>query len=261
MKWFGVSAPLLLVAAMLCAGQSRSSAPVPSSRTPILVELFTSEGCSSCPPADDVLQQLDRQQPVAGAEIIVMSEHVDYWNSLGWRDPFSAELYTDRQNAYASSFGNGNIYTPQMVVDGQAEFIGNDLSEAIGAVAGAAHESKSAIAIQQISSDGASTRFRVQLETVPALASGDSADVYLAIVENNLSSKVVRGENKGHLLSHVAVVRVLNTVGHLTPSRPFSAESTIRISNNWKRADLQVIAFVQTNRKRHIVALSRVSLL
>src|SRR5215831_12264928 len=147
MKWYGVSASLLILAAMLYAGQSLSPKSSPTTRTPVLVELFTSEGCSSCPPADQVLTQLDRQQPVAGVEIIAMSEHVDYWDSLGWKDPFSASTFTDRQNAYAGALGISGIYTPQMIVDGEHEFIGNEVSDAVEAVAGSARTPKTPIAI------------------------------------------------------------------------------------------------------------------
>jgi len=125
-------AMMAAVVAMACA-TAVSARTTPSTvtandtpRVAVLAELFTSEGCSSCPPADDLLRQLLREQPVAGVEVIAISEHVDYWNRLGWRDPFSSSQFSDRQSEYARSFGDGQIYTPQLVIDGSAAVVGND---------------------------------------------------------------------------------------------------------------------------------------
>src|SRR5438876_2184815 len=147
----------LLLFAVVIAHQERATSTATEARrepvavggkvTPIIVELFTSEGCSSCPPADEVLARLERTQPVPGAEIIPLSEHVDYWNYIGWADPFSAAAFSARQGEYARTFGLDGAYTPQMVIDGQTEFIGSNLSQARSAIAKAAQASKAQVTL------------------------------------------------------------------------------------------------------------------
>src|ERR1044071_3136232 len=115
--------------------------------TPVLVELFTSEGCSSCPPADEVLSKLDKTQLIQGVEVIALGEHVDYWNKLGWLDPYSSAEFSTRQNNYADAFGRDSVYTPQMIVDGQDEFVGANWNKAREAIMKAARLPKAKIEI------------------------------------------------------------------------------------------------------------------
>src|SRR5271168_4378294 len=153
--------------ALICGAADNSSA-----RVPVLLELFTSEGCSSCPPADRLLEILDEKQPVAGAYLIVLSEHVDYWDRLGWKDPFSSSQYTSRQQEYTNRYDLDGVYTPQLVVDGHLGLVGSDGREASSAIQKALREAKVPIAISNVSRDGNQVRAQIQLPADPRIGSG-----------------------------------------------------------------------------------------
>jgi hypothetical protein len=228
------------------------------SRTPVVVELFTSEGCSDCPPADKVLSWLAESQPVKDAEIIPLSEHVDYWNHLGWSDPYSSSAFSERQRDYSNSLGS-EVYTPQMIVDGKVEFVGSDAGKALKAISSESRTPRITVNIHPISRADASERnsvsFSVRVETLPPLDPKTRGQVLLAVTEDNLQSSVARGENSGRTLAHTAVVRELKTIGKLNarPDAAFVAEPTIEISREWKRQDLRAIVFVEAQGTHRIL--------
>src|ERR1700722_8770536 len=115
---------------------------------PVIVELFTSEGCSSCPAADRLLSRLEQTQPVAGAQVVAIEEHVDYWNQLGWTDPFSSPQFRARQNDYAVAFKAKDIFTPQMVVNGQSVFVGSDMNRAYHEIGAAAQTATTLVDVE-----------------------------------------------------------------------------------------------------------------
>ncbi len=115
-----------------------------SAQTPVVIELFTSEGCSSCPPADALLVELSHKSPPSGAQLILLGEHVDYWNYIGWTDRFSSAAFSDRQNNYAKQLHLATVYTPQMVIDGHLQLVGNGAAEVYRDISKAAAEPKPA---------------------------------------------------------------------------------------------------------------------
>ena len=230
---------LLLTPVLLALAPFPTGAVSP--RQPVLVELFTSEGCSSCPPADALLESLDRSQPVPGVETVVLSEHVDYWNNLGWSDPYSSILYSNRQMAYATRFGIDSVYTPQMVVDGRLQFSGNDRKNIASGIAQAAQREKIPVRIVSIVHHSPDTLL-VRIQTDPA----PDAELLLALADDSDTSQVSRGENTGRTLKHVSVVRELTRVATLRKDRPFDSELKVRIQKNWHTDGMRLIAFVQT---------------
>ena len=240
--------------------------PMTGNRSPVLVELFTSEGCSSCPPADEVLTRLDQQQPVPGAEVIALSEHVDYWNRLGWVDPYSSAEFSRRQGEYADAFKIDGNYTPQMIVDGRAEFVGSNVSKARDAIVKAALAPKATVQITRSNnSPGTKTDvipLQVRVENLPLLFNGGTVEVLLAITEDGLRSSVLRGENGGRLLKHTAVVRRLNVIGRIASqeNRTFTANPTTNLASGWRRENLRAVVFVQERESRRVLGAAAIRL-
>jgi hypothetical protein len=185
--------------------------------TPVLVELFTSEGCSDCPPADALLARLDSSQFVPGAFAIVLSEHVTYWNQLGWRDPFSFEKMDARQQEYSDRFGLNSVYTPQIVVDGTQQFVGSDSRALSRAVEKASSTGKPSVEIVDPRWQNGRAIFSVQSD-----AGNRTTRWFAAIAVDATRSEVARGENAGRTLHHVAVVRVLQQLKRNATTQDFS---------------------------------------
>lgn len=232
---FRVSSMLALAAIWVVCSVPALAAPA----NPILVELFTSEGCSDCPPADAFLKALDTAQPIPGAQLIVLEEHVDYWDDQGWRDPFSSHTLTQRQSEYVDRLHEQNgPYTPQMVVDGSEAFVGSDRPKAGRAFAKELASPKIRVQISALHvEDG---KILAHLETGPIPS---KAEVFVAVALDHAQSQVLRGENGGKQLEHVAVVERLTSIGKVKKGEPFSKNAAIKIDHPEK--DYRVIAFVQ----------------
>jgi len=212
---------------------------------PILVELFTSEGCSSCPPADALLQKMDNSQPVADAQLIVLSEHVDYWDHDGWKDPNSSPALTERQVAYARALGLKTTYTPQIIVDGTSEMRASDPQQVDKVFQVATAAPKVPVHIGAVSVDtGNPTVLRTRIE-----ADGNSdkhnADIYVAVALDRVESQVLHGENGGRHLTHVAVVLQLTKIGKLPKGKSFGETVQLKLKPGTDPKNVRIVAFVQ----------------
>jgi len=237
---------LILVApALALMAWTQSSLENSSARIPILVELFTSEGCSSCPPADVFLQKLDRQ-PIPGAQMIVLSEHVDYWDHDGWRDPNSSPLLTERQTIYARRLTSDEVYTPQMVVDGASGFVGSNQLKAQAAFEKALSSNKIDMRLSSVSIDSTDIlRAHVEVPALPAGSGRSKAEVYLAIALDHVESQVSAGENNGHRLTHTAVVQNLTKVGVVRKEQALIKDVQLKLTSKMNSENLRLVAFVQ----------------
>jgi hypothetical protein len=241
----------LIVSTRRAAVSAEDTAKAP---VPVLIELFTSEGCSSCPPADDLLTRLDTQ-PLPGVHAIVLSEHVTYWNQDGWHDPFSLDAMTDRQRQYGSRFNLSDVFTPQAVIDGAAQVVGSNAGKLGQAITQAAAASKSDLAINNAQWANGAMQFTVKGNANP------DANLFAALAEDSEQVSVLHGENGGHTLHHVAVVRTLEQLGKASADAksPLNGKTlTLRLSKDVTRetTPLRLVVFLADRRNGHVIAVA-----
>jgi hypothetical protein len=215
-----------------------------------VIELFASEGCSSCPPADDLLREITNRARQQGEPIYTLSFEVDYWDDLGWKDPFSSAEFTGRQQEYARVL-NSSLYTPQMVINGFVAFVGSDARKA--------HQ-----AIDQALRDPVTVALDISLKAqnkssveVVYRASGaiSTARLQVALVERGLISHVKNGENAGRTLQHDNVVRYFTS---LVPTAAGSISVDITRAENLKNCS--IIVFAQDNKSYKILGATSIDL-
>jgi len=246
---------------MTPAGRALPESPLPQSgRRPVLVELFTSEGCSSCPPADALLIQLEKESPVAGAEIIALGFHVDYWDDIGWKDRFSSSAYSRRQYDYAEAFKTRSVYTPQMVVDGHTQFVGSDSKRASAAIDRATRAPKIAVRISAAPAGARRIKFKFHVPAFYPLNASDNAELSFAIAEADLFSEAKSGENSGRRLNHTAVVRNYRALGAIKRGEEAQRELELLLPTDWRLENCRAVAFVQERRSRVVLGAVQISL-
>ena len=220
---------------------------------PVLVELFTSEGCSSCPPADTLLTRLAAEKTIGGAEVVTLAFHVDYWDRLGWKDRFSSAAFTERQNRYATAWKSDRVYTPQAVVDGRVEFVGTDVKQALEALRASAARPHARVALAWASGDEPASTRTVRVDVEPPAGATYTADVLLAVAEDNLSTEVTAGENARKRLQHTGVVRSLTRIGRVARGASVRLDSVkVPVDGAWASGTLRAVVFVQDEKTREI---------
>jgi hypothetical protein len=211
----------------------------------VLVELFTAEGCSSCPPADHFLAELDAAQPVPGARLIVLSEHVDYWDQQGWPDPYASKAFTERQVAYDRSLRVREPFTPQFIVDGTIDMRLSRRERISEQLRAAAAGAKIPVSIESLSVGGGAAPVISGVVRIEGVTGDRPCDLFVGVALDRADTQVLRGENRGQHLTHVAVLRDLVRVGAVTPGAASRQSFSLELRPGLDGSALRIIAFVQ----------------
>lgn len=229
-----------------------------SSKRPVIVEVFTAEGCAACPAAEKYFEELLARQPLAGTEIIGLAEHVDYWNQLGWVDRFANAQFSNRQKYYAAFFNRREIFTPQLIVDGTREIKLKDKDKILDGTVQAVPKGKIDLKIlSQLNNIG---KLQIKITELPAIPAKDRAAIVIGLTEDDLDSNVAAGENAGRRLQHRAVVRFLKTVAEVTDSSEKNLSVEIPLSAEWQLNKSGIVVFVQQVESRRITAAAKINL-
>jgi hypothetical protein len=245
-----------------CSSEARSASPRASGIRPrtVVLELFTSQGCSSCPPADKLLSKL-RAEKFSGV-VIPLAYHVDYWNHLGWSDPFSSPKWSARQREYAASIQGSSVYTPQLVVNGTTQLVGSSERSIRTEIQRQLEGSdRGTVVIDRLTRAGNTLELELRAKLDRGAAAG-RVDVVVALFENGLSTAVSRGENASRNLTNDAIVRWQSRALELAADgRDATAKVTIPLTNSWRTENLGVAVFLQDTRSRAILgsAVQRVT--
>jgi hypothetical protein len=207
-----------------------------SAKAPVLVELFTSEGCSSCPPADQLLTRIEKTQP----SVIVLSEHVTYWNGIGWKDPFSSNESTRRQSDYVGRLNLESSYTPQMVVNGRYEFVGSDAATAAREIQKAAGDATTPVTISGLQTTQNKVTFAVETGTVAS-----PARLLVVLAQDEGMQHVANGENGGRVLRHVQIARSIQQVAEVKSNSAYKGNVTLDLPQPIAGSGWHVVVFLQ----------------
>lgn len=264
-----------VAAAVPVASQDEPTGDAPAAapdRLPVLVEMYTSQGCPNSPAGESILTRLDRMQPLEGVRVVPLAFHVPYWDSASWKDPFAHSTNQWRQNQYARQAKSGDVYTPQFIVDGDTGLSGRSEGALRKAIATAAKVPKATLRLEQLPSredDPARTvRLGIDIAGIPAElrgangAPGREAEILLAVAERNLVSEVGGGKNKGAHLEQTGVVRAFLPLGHVNAQGDaiFPPDYLLTLDPSWKLSDLTAVAWIQEKPTGRVVALGTLAL-
>lgn len=225
----------------------KNEKPVPPGKGFAVVELFTSEGCSSCPPADALVARIQKES--ADKPVYILAFHVDYWNRLGWKDVFSSHAYSERQNQYAKWLNLSSVYTPQAIVNGRSELVGSEEANLRNAInAGLEKNAKTELSLNNVKVEGDEAIIQYKADGAP-----NNSDLLIALIEKNATTKVQRGENGGRTLSHVQIVTQLKS----TLLKNSKGTENIALPHGFDPQKWELIGFVQNTSNGEITGAAK----